>query len=79
LIDFNQFGEVVSRRAGIIRLIDNRWGEKGVISDPRRVGMRAKFNPDESGCEQGRGLENLVFGLTGPWLCGSGSIYGVLG
>ena len=35
LIDFNRFGEVVSRRAGIIRLIDGWEGEVfGVHSTP---------------------------------------------
>ena len=32
----------------------DKGGAMGVKSDPRRVGMRAKFNPDESGCEPRR-------------------------
>ena len=37
LIDFNRFGKVVSRRAGIIRLIDFPVDESGVGMDNRQL------------------------------------------
>ena len=41
LIDLNQFGGVVSRRAGIIRLID-LWAEEGLVGT-RSAGKGEKF------------------------------------
>jgi hypothetical protein len=40
-VDFNHFGQVVSRRAGIIRLID-LWAEEGLVGT-RSAGKGEKF------------------------------------